>query len=84
MKIRHASSFLGLDEAMNHVREVADFPELLGFLAQHYWFWKPTIDNVTIRPYGRDERIGWDTHLVCIDGKAALFSDGPMEIYKLP
>lgn len=32
--------------------------------------------NVTVRPYGRDERIGWDTHLICIDGKAALFSDG--------
>lgn len=35
---------------------------------------------MTIEKYGGfDERIGWDTHLLCIDGRAALYTDGPME-----
>lgn len=55
---------------------VANREELLAYLQQHFASWSPTDGNVTIEPYGRDERIGWDTHLVCVDGKAALFSDG--------
>lgn len=33
-----------------------------------------------IEPYGFDERIGWDTHLITVAGKAALFSDGPLSL----
>jgi hypothetical protein len=35
--------------------------------------------SVTVEPYGGiDKRIGWDTHLVCIDGDAVGFTDGPV------
>jgi len=65
-----------LAEAMERVAEVRDRAELIAYLQKHYDFWQPTEANVTIEAYGRDERNGWDTHLICIDGKAALFSDG--------
>jgi hypothetical protein len=78
MKCRPASSFMAIDAAMEHVFEVNSRAELLAYLKGHYDFWCPTDENVTIKFYCRDERIGWDTHLVCVDGKAALFTDGPL------
>jgi hypothetical protein len=75
MKIRPALSGLTLEEAMARVAVVSSREELLIYLQQHFDFWNPTADNVTIKPYGRDERVGWDLHLICVDGKAALFSD---------
>lgn len=76
MKVRPAASSLPLDEAMDQVIEIRDKAALLEFLQEQYDFWKPTEQNVTVQPYGHDDRIGWDTHLICVDGKAALFSDG--------
>lgn len=76
MKVRPAASSLPIDEAMSHVVEVKDRAALLAYLREHYYFWTPIDENVTIEPYGFDDRIGWDTHLICVDGKAALFSDG--------
>jgi len=64
---------------MAKVREVSSWSELMADLRLQYYFWEPTDENVTIHYYGRDERIGWDTHLVCVNGKAALFTDGPLE-----
>lgn len=66
-----------LDEAMQHVVEIPNRSALIAYLQREYDFWKPTEANVTVKPYGYDKRIDWDTHLVCIDGKAALFTDGP-------
>lgn len=81
MKIRPAASSALLSEMMARVVEVHNFSELLTYLQVHYDFWGPTKDNVTIEEYGPgiDERISWDTHLICVGGHAALFSDGPME-----
>lgn len=76
MKVRPAASMLPLDEAMEQVVDIPDKDSLLAFLKEQYAFWSPTEENVTVQPYGRDERIGWDTHLICVAGKAALFSDG--------
>jgi hypothetical protein len=78
MKARPAGSMMEIGEAMSRCVELADGAALMAYLREHYDFLEPTIQNVTIKPYGRDERIGWDTYLVCIDGKAALFTDGPM------
>jgi hypothetical protein len=79
MKVRPASSFMDLEESMKHVLEIADWAALVAFLEKEYVRWKPD-SVVTIEKYGGfDERIGWDTHLVCVDGRAALYTDGPME-----
>jgi hypothetical protein len=78
MKFRPASSFMTIDEAMKHVREVKTKAELMAFLRDEWLATEATDENVTIEPYGYDKRIGWDTHLLCIDGKAALFTDGPV------
>ena len=79
MKFRPAASFMNLGEAMKHVREVASREELVAFLEKEWRAWKPG-SKVTIEKHGTgiDERTGWDTHLVCVDGKAALFTDGPL------
>lgn len=76
MKVRPAASMLPLDEAMERVVEIPDKAALMAYLKEHYDFWHPNEQNVTVQPYGRDERIDWDTHLICVDGNAALFSDG--------
>lgn len=78
MKIRPAGG-MSLAESMERVARVSDRAALVAYLAEHYAFWGPTQENVSIEPYGFDDRIGWDTHLVCVDGKAALFTDGPLK-----
>jgi hypothetical protein len=37
-------------------------------------------DRVEVVKYGKgmDERIGWDTHLVLVNGSATAFTDGPV------
>jgi hypothetical protein len=80
MKFRPAGG-LGrtLEESMKHVREVKTKAELMAFLRAEWLPTEVTDENVTIEKYGDfDKRIGWDTHLLCIAGKAALFTDGPM------
>lgn len=86
MKARPAGGGLTLDEAMARGLEFADKAALLAYLAESFFFWHPTEANVTLEPYSDriDERTGWRTHLVCIDGKAALFTDGPLEGVPLP
>lgn len=67
-----------LDESMERVAEVASMEDLAVYLKEHFYFWDPHESNVTITKYGHgfDKRIGWNTHLICIGGKAAMFSDG--------
>ena len=78
MKVRPSSSFMSLDESMERVVDIESREQLMRYLREHYDFWRPTEENVTCEEYGFDERIGWDTHLICVDGKAALISDGPL------
>lgn len=35
--------------------------------------------QVKVEPYGFDKRIGWDTHIVTVDGRAVGFTNGPVE-----
>lgn len=37
------------------------------------------VGAISVKPYGFDSRIGWDTHMVTIDGNAVGFTDGPLE-----
>lgn len=76
MKVRPAGGGRTIDEAMALAHDVDSWDTLLKTVKVGFYFWDPTPDNVTIEWYCYDERIGWDTHLVCVDGKAALFTDG--------
>ena len=69
-----------VDESMESVTEVSDWPELMALLREHYYFWEPTEENVLIQKWGQgiDTRIGWDTHVVTVNGHAALFTDGDL------
>jgi hypothetical protein len=86
VRARPAGGSLTLEEAMEREMEFHDKEGLLAYLQGRFDFWHPTEANVTIEPYSDriDERTGWRTHLVCIDGKAALFTGGPMEGVPLP
>jgi len=81
MKVRSAGSFHTLEEAMQTCVEVKSRASLIQYLKKQYPYWHPTDANVTIEPYGQgiDERIGWHTHLICVNGNAALFSDSSFE-----
>ncbi len=81
VKVRPARGLgMTLEEAMESAVEVRDWREMMTILRWGYHFWSPTDANVTVEKYGTgtDKRCGWDTHLVCVDGKAALFASGPI------
>lgn len=80
MKVRPSSSFMSVDESMKYVLEIPDWESLIAFLAKELRAWRPD-SMVLVEKYGSgiDKRIGWDTHLISVDGNACLFSDGPME-----
>ena len=63
----------GLDEAMERVVNISSIEELITHIDP---FFGATPENVTIEPYGWDERIDWDTHLVCVDNNAIGYTDG--------
>ena len=66
-------------DASNEVSVVSqDLVKKLEYLSREYEFWGPTEKNVEVKPYCYDDRIDWFTYLVTIDGKAALFTDGPI------
>lgn len=73
-----------LDESMETVVELADYNALLDHLRKSAAHWPThppvTAETVRIEPYGRDERIGWDTHIVTLKDYGVLgFTDGPAE-----
>jgi hypothetical protein len=72
MKFRHHRSTL--DESMRTVINVADADELSSTLRLTY---PDLTGDIAIKPYGYDDRIEWDTHLVTIGGNAVGFTDGP-------
>jgi hypothetical protein len=81
MKVReHRGS---LADSMRTVREVAGREELFTViretLAPFGVLLQP--EQITVKPYGgRDERIGWDTHLISVQGYGVWgMADGPIE-----
>jgi hypothetical protein len=73
-----------LDESMETVVELADHAALMEHIrgiARHWPSFPPVTDEtVHIEPFGRDERIGWDAHVVRLDGYGVLgFTDGPAQ-----
>lgn len=39
---------------------------------------KVPVTAVKVEPYWFDERIGWDTHIVTVDGSPFGFTNGPV------
>ena len=73
-----------LDESMADVVSVNSLEHLVEVMRESVIQWYPvnklpTLANIRIEPYGFDKRIGWDTHIVTIDGEAWGFTNGPLE-----
>lgn len=64
----------GLKESMQEIVEIKTKGDLVRILLENYapYITNITLDNVHIKPYGYDERIDWDTHVVTIDGVGAV------------
>ena len=74
----------GLYESMQTCINVKDIDELYNVLSSRLskYGYKFTSDQLSIKPYGYDERIGWDTHIVTIGGYGvAGFTNGPLDIW---
>lgn len=70
-----------LKDSMDTVRQVASFDDLILDLQKKLRFFDRDIskDQVTIKPYCYDNRIGWDTHIVIVEGYGVCgFTDGPL------
>jgi hypothetical protein len=72
-----------LDAAMAEAREFADRAELVAHITERLWPWNfdVTTEMVHVKKYGPDidERIGWDTYVVTVDGYGVFgFTDGPV------
>ncbi len=78
IKVRPAMGS-SLKDAMEKVVEIPDRPALISYLQENYEFWDPTDENVKIEYYTYDDRTDWDTYIITVDGKAALFADGIFE-----
>lgn len=65
-----------LAEAAAEVVEISDFIDLVRHLRSQLP--NASLNNVTVEPYGFDQLIGWNTHIVCVNGEACGFTDGPI------
>jgi hypothetical protein len=66
---------------MDTVREVASLDDLILDLQKGLRFFGRDItkDQVTIKPYCYDNRIGWDTYIVIVKGHGVYgFTNGPL------
>jgi len=66
----HRSS---LDDAMKEVIEIADRDALVRHLIRIEYANEKS--DITVEKYVFDDRIGWDTHIVCINGNAIGFTN---------
>lgn len=71
-----------LDDSMATVREVQDRGELLAIIQGQLQAFHVDVkdEQLHVEPYGGiDERIGWDTYLITIDGYGVWgMADGPL------
>lgn len=70
-----------LGESLATVVEIQTFSDLVAQVARHcsdFGWGGVTAETVTVKPYGFDARINWDTHMVCLSGNAVGFTDGPI------
>lgn len=67
-----------LSDSMRYVKEMENFAELERHITS---IWEEVYGEgkVTVKPYGYDARIDWDTHMVCFNGHCVGYTDGPVE-----
>lgn len=65
-----------LSDSMKTVREICSMDDLRDHLESTYIF---PGSEITVKPYGYDKRINWNTYIVCMDGQAVGFTDGPLD-----
>ena len=63
----------GLAESMETVQKMHNLSDIQTHLEPLFGPGEITVDE-----YCQDNRIGWDTHIVCHDGRAVGFTDGPV------
>ena len=63
----------GLAESMETVKEMADFTELERHVTRIFGE-----GEITVKPYCYDDRIEWDTYIVCHNGHGVGFTNAPV------
>ena len=63
-----------LSESMKTVKEMKAFTDLKLLIESSHGE-----GEITIEPYCCDSRINWNTHIVCLNGAAVGFTNGPVE-----
>lgn len=66
-----------LSDSMKTCREIKSMDELRTHLENI--FDPYPVGTITVKPYAYDHRIEWETYVVCVEGNAVGFSNGPME-----
>lgn len=70
-----------LSDSMETTCFVRDHEHLAAIIRDRLYQFCFSLDDhaVTVRPYAADSRIGWDTHVVKLDGYGVIgFTDGPV------
>ncbi len=61
-----------LADSMATARTITTMHDLVKALDEDGW----PHGDIKVKPYCWDDRIGWDTHIVTVDGMAAGFTSG--------
>lgn len=79
MRIRmHRGS---LSDSILTVADIApDLPAVRAYLAER-GIPDAATAVIEVEPYGYDERIDWDSHMVKVDGFPMAWTDGPLHAY---
>lgn len=77
MKIRRHSG--DLDQSMETVREIEPTRWAVAQYIAAGLGVSVDPEGIEVRRQGRDDRIGWDTHLVTWNGAAVGYTNGPID-----
>ncbi len=76
--VKYRSQRGGLAESMATEVELNDFEALVQHL-HNTGYKNARTKNVTVEAYSIDQRIGWNTYIVSIEGDAVGFTNGPLK-----
>jgi hypothetical protein len=73
----------GLAESMATIANIEPTAEAIAEYLRSHWGglgYGVFSNDITVEPYCRDDRIGWDTYIVLMKDCAVAFTDGPLHI----